>query len=138
MSFPNAVGTKRASFMENLVVESTKVTPGVKFDAEAGVLEIAGDSYPEHSLQFYQPVFKWLDEFLSGTKKPIVFHFKLSYFNTSSSKCVLNILEKLEEAHRTGRSVQLNWHYREDDEDIKESGEEFADDLSLPFHFVKY
>lgn len=124
--------------MENLVVESTKVTPGVKFDAETGVLEIAGDSYPEHSLQFYQPVFKWLDEFLSGTKKPIVFHFKLSYFNTSSSKCVLNILEKLEEAHRTGRSVQLNWHYREDDEDIKESGEEFADDLSLPFHFVKY
>lgn len=124
--------------MNNLTLEATKVTPKVHFDATTGVLEIAGDSYPEHSLQFYQPVFKWLDDFIQQTAVPITFHFKLSYFNTSSSKCILNILEKLEEAYRDGRQVRLHWHYREDDEDIRESGEEFAEDLSLTFEFVKH
>jgi hypothetical protein len=124
--------------MNNLVLDATKVTPRVHFDGASGVLEIEGDSYPEHSLQFYQPVFKWLDDFIQRMTIPIAFHFKLSYFNTSSSKCILNILEKLEEASRNGRQVSLHWHYREDDEDIRESGEEFAEDLSLTFQFVKH
>ncbi len=124
--------------MDNLVLEATKITPKVHFDATSGVLEIAGDSYPEHSLQFYEQVFTWLDDFIGQTTLPITFHFRLFYFNTSSSKCILNILERLDEAYRRGRQVSLYWHYREDDEDIRESGEEFAEDLSLAFQFVKH
>ncbi|MGQ9896590.1 MAG: DUF1987 domain-containing protein [Acidobacteriota bacterium] len=124
--------------MNNLVLDATKVTPRVDFDGVSGVLEIEGDSYPEHSLQFYQPLFNWLDDFIQQTETPVTFHFKLSYFNTSSSKCILDILEKLEEANRSGRQVSLYWHYRENDEDIRESGEEFAEDLTLIFQFVKH
>lgn len=124
--------------MENLYIEKTKATPAVKFDAGSGVLEISGESYPENSMKFYQPVFNWLQQYLSETDKPIVFNFKLDYFNTSSSKCILNILEMLEDAHAKGRKVDLNWYYQEEDDDMLENGQEFAEDMSLQFNFISF
>ncbi|MCS6885934.1 MAG: DUF1987 domain-containing protein [Acidobacteriota bacterium] len=124
--------------MENLFIEKTRATPAVRFDAASGVLEISGESYPENSMKFYQPVFSWLQQYLSETDHPITFNFKLDYFNTSSSKCILNILEMLEQAHAQGRQISLNWYYQEDDEDMLESGQEFAEDLSLHFNFISF
>src|SRR5262249_48357005 len=110
----------------------------VDFNAITGILEIDGESYPENAMKFYKPVFNWLSEYLTETKKDIVFNFKLEYFNTSSSKCILNILEMLEEAHSNGRKVELNWYHREDDDDMLESGQEFAEDMSLEFNFIPF
>ncbi|HMW00938.1 MAG TPA: DUF1987 domain-containing protein [Acidobacteriota bacterium] len=124
--------------MENLIVDKTKVTPQVSFDAATGIMEIAGESYPENSMQFYQPVFKWLQEFFSSEPGSATFNFKLEYFNTSSSKCILNILEILEDAHSEGHTIELNWYYREDDDDMLESGQEFCEDMTLPFKFISY
>lgn len=124
--------------MENLIVDKTKVTPHVSFDAATGIMEIAGESYPENSMQFYQPVFKWLQEFFSSEPGSAIFNFKLEYFNTSSSKCILNILEILEDAHNEGHTIELNWYYREDDDDMLESGQEFCEDMTLPFKFISY
>lgn len=124
--------------MENLYIEKTKATPAVNFDADSGVLEISGESYPENSMKFYQPVFNWLQQYLSETDRPIVFNFKLDYFNTSSSKCILNILEMLEDAHSKGRKIDLNWYYQEEDDDMLENGQEFAEDMSLQFNFISF
>ncbi|MBX7222046.1 MAG: DUF1987 domain-containing protein [Blastocatellia bacterium] len=124
--------------MENLVIEKTKVTPSINFNAVSGEMEIAGESYPENSMQFYQPVFKWLTEFFEQASGGCVFNFKLQYFNTSSSKCILNILEILEDANNGGKTVTLNWYYQEDDEDMLESGQEFGEDMTLPFNYISY
>ncbi len=124
--------------MENLYIEKTKATPTVNFDAVSGVLEISGESYPENSMKFYQPVFSWLQQYLSETDSPIVFNFKLDYFNTSSSKCILNILEMLEDSHSKGRKIDLNWYYQEEDDDMLENGQEFAEDMSLQFNFISF
>lgn len=124
--------------MENLYIEKTKATPTVNFNADSGVLEISGESYPENSMKFYQPVFNWLQQYLSETDNPIVFNFKLDYFNTSSSKCILNILEMLEESYSKGRKVDLNWYYQEEDDDMLENGQEFAEDMSLQFNFISF
>lgn len=124
--------------MESLIIEKTKVTPKINFDATSHTLEIAGESYPENSMQFYQPVFNWLNEYLNAVAEPVVFNFKLQYFNTSSSKCILNILEILEDAHNEGKTIDLNWYYLEDDEDMLESGQEFGEDMAIPFHYIAY
>src|ERR1044071_8431731 len=104
--------------MQNLIIEKTKTTPQVNFNAATGSLEIAGESYPENAMQIYQPILDWLKNFTSTTKNKIVFNFKLSYFNTSSSKCIFNIMELLEEAVKAGSKVEINWCYAEDDEDM--------------------
>ncbi|OYT71982.1 MAG: hypothetical protein CFK52_06370 [Chloracidobacterium sp. CP2_5A] len=122
--------------MENLVIEKAKATPRIAFDATTGVLEMEGDSYPENAMHFYQPVLEWLSRFLSSSSTPVTFNFRLDYFNTSSSKCIITILEMVENAVKSGRTVTMNWHYYEDDDDMKEHGEEFAEDFSIPFKFV--
>jgi hypothetical protein len=124
--------------MDNLTIDKAKATPRIFFDATNGVLDIEGDSYPENSMQFYQPVFQWLNTFIAQTTTPITFNFRLDYFNTSSSKCILNILEILERASTSGRPVTLNWHFHEDDDDMKEHGEEFAEDFSISFNFIPF
>ncbi|MFQ3598118.1 MAG: DUF1987 domain-containing protein [Chloroherpetonaceae bacterium] len=124
--------------MTNLTIAETKTTPSINFDAQSGVLSITGESYPDSALQFYQQVLDWLNQYLSESASPIVMNFKFSYFNTSTSKCILDMLSLLESAHAKGRKVEVMWHYRQDDEDMQESGEEFAQDINLPFSLVSY
>ena len=46
--------------MSNLIIIDSIKTPSVAFDF-TGILEIKGKSIPENSLEFYRPVFEWLD-----------------------------------------------------------------------------
>ncbi len=124
--------------MTNLIIAETKTTPSINFDAQTGVLNITGESYPDSAMQFYQQVIDWLNQYIANSTQPITFNFKFSYFNTSTSKCILDMLSLLETAHAKGRKVEVIWHYREDDEDMQESGEEFAQDINVPFSLVAY
>jgi len=45
---------------------------------------------------------------------------------------------KLEELHEKGYDVLVRWHYPEDDEDMEEAGEEYAEIVDVPFEKVAY
>ncbi|HZG84348.1 DUF1987 domain-containing protein [Paenibacillus sp.] len=124
--------------MKTLQVEPTKSTPEVRFDPDAGVLSITGQSYPENAFKFYEPLLSWLDEYLeqvtSETTVSIELH--LPYINTSSTKCFMMMLEKLNDAFLAGKQVKVLWFYNEDNETELECAEEFKEDLSLPFDIV--
>ncbi|GIV38742.1 MAG: hypothetical protein KatS3mg033_0542 [Thermonema sp.] len=123
--------------MENLNIEPTNRTPKVYFDARTGVLEIAGRSIPENSADFYQPILDWLDEAAQSEILTFNMVLKLEYFNTSSSKFILDILKKLEKIHKdTGKAVFVKWYYDEKDEDMEEAGHDFRDIINLDFELI--
>ncbi|MFW6218917.1 MAG: SiaC family regulatory phosphoprotein, partial [Bacteroidota bacterium] len=62
------------------------------------------------------------------------FIFKLTYFNTASSKVIQDILLRLNEYAESGHNIELDWYYDKDDEDILESGEEFRDAVDFPMN----
>ena len=63
---------------------------------------------------------------------------QLEYFNTSSSKCILDVFKKLENLHnKSVAEVIINWYYEEDDEDMLEAGEDYQSILKLPFKMVE-
>ena len=104
--------------IDNLVIEGTNKTPKVILTAATGVLEIAGKSIPENSFGFYQPLMVWLDNYALQPLPKTEVNMLLEYFNTSSSKCILDFLRKLEVLHKSGKThVQILWHYEEEDED---------------------
>ena len=121
--------------MEALVIEQTKSTPAIHFDPENNLLSIKGQSYPENSFKFYEPVFAWLDEYLTSveTQVTVRIYFHMPYINTSSSKCLMMLLEKLENAHQRGQAVSVRWYYDTENEMALECAEEFKEDLTLPF-----
>lgn len=124
--------------MEKLIIEKTKATPFIEFDGETSILTIKGQSYPENPFKFYEPVIKWIDEFFSwsNSDKEIVFEIKMPYINTSSSKCIMMMLERLESAKESGKNIKVNWYYEEDNDSELECAEDFKDFVDLSFDII--
>ncbi len=125
--------------MENIFIEATDSTPLINFDYANDKLLIQGESYPENVSKFYGSVFQSLEEYLAGCKgKTIEIRIDLIYFNSSSVKVIMNLLDMLEKAASEGNTVNVAWCYQKDDETIQEFGEEFSEDIeSINFTLVE-
>jgi hypothetical protein len=123
--------------MESLSIEGTAKTPTIKFDAELGLIEIKGRSIPENSIEFYKPLVDWLEKYGKVAKPLTKVNVQLEYFNTSSSKCILDVFKKLEGIHKSNNEVIINWYYEEDDEDMLEAGEDYESIIRVPFKMIE-
>ena len=124
--------------MEIIKIKGTEDTPSVLLDKAQNLFEISGRSLPEDVSMFYEPILSWIDEYSAAPNAETVFNFKLEYFNTASSKVILDILLKFEDIYEKGNKIVVKWHYREDEEDMLEAGEEYADIVEIPFEYVIY
>ncbi len=124
--------------MEVINIQGTDDTPNVLLDKDNNTFEISGRSLPEDVNMFYEPIMNWIDEYSEGPNEKTEFNFKLEYFNTASSKIILDILLKFEEIVENGHDVTIKWHYHEDEEDMLEAGEEYADIVEIHFDYVAY
>lgn len=123
--------------MGPIIIEGTAKTPTVKFDSTEGVFEIKGRSIPENSVEFYKPLVDWLDIYKESPLIKTVVNIRLEYFNTSSSKCILDVFKKLEAIHKAKHEVEVNWYYEEDDEDMLEAGEDYESIIRVPFKMIE-
>lgn len=124
--------------MEVIKIVGTDDTPSVTLDVANEIFEVSGRSLPEDVASFYEPILEWLDGYSEEAIAKTVFNFKLVYFNTASSKMLLDILLKLEEMYESGKEVLIKWHFPDDDEDMEEAGEEYADIVEVPFEQIGY
>jgi hypothetical protein len=122
--------------MDNLFIEGTKQTPEIKFDASTGVLEISGRSIPENTFEFFNPVLTWLEEYAKSPAQKTIVKVNLEYFNTSSSKYILEIFKRVKVVFADGHDVMVEWYYEEDDEEMMETGEDYEDVSGLPFELI--
>lgn len=131
--------------MKPLIIEPTEFTPDVKFNPANNILEVSGFSRPENVIGFYKPVVKWIQDYIEEAfdstlevDKTVTLNFRMTYFNSSSAKFILDILFEIRKIHDKGNKVVVNWYYESDDDEIKESGEELADLVCLPFIYFAY
>mgnify|MGYP003507486285 FL=1 len=124
--------------MQAIKIKGSDDTPNVILDKENGIFEISGRSLPEDVAAFYEPILDWLESYAEDPLEKTVFNFKLEYFNTASSKLLLDVLLKLEDMCDDGKEVLVRWHFPDDDEDMEEAGEEYADIVEVPFEQVSY
>ena len=120
--------------MEIINLEGAEDTPKIILDKTNKIFEISGRSLPEDSAEFYQPVLEWLAEYAKDPLPETIFDFKLEYFNTASSKLILDILTSLEDIENT----KIQWYFYEDDEDMEEAGEEFSELVDVEFELKPY
>ena len=124
--------------MELINIEATDETPKVILNPDTHTFEFSGKSLPEDVTQFYNPLMEWLEAYQESPGEKTQVIFKMDYFNTASSKLILDILMLLEEIHEETEGVKVEWHYREDDEDMEEAGEEYADIVEIPFDLISF
>lgn len=123
--------------MDAYYLEATPKTPKLDFNPAADTFLISGRSIPENSIEFYKPLLDWLDNYVNNPKESTNFEIKLEYFNTSSSKCLVEIFRKLEKISENGHKISIDWYYDEEDEDMQESGEDFKEIIKIPFKMVE-
>ena len=121
--------------MEELYIKGEKnnfFIPTVKFSPATGVCELTGESYLENTFEFYQPLINWLKEYTETQKGPVTFNIRLTYFNTASSRSILDLLNVLKEYEEKGGKASITWYVQSWDDDMRQEVEDFAADADLP------
>ena len=131
--------------MSKIVIDKTDRTPELIIDTDNGFFSMEYDSRPEDVRKFYYPILEKLKSILENIKqagnltyfkeKPFVFTFKLGYFNSSSAKFILDILNIVKLFKEGGINVEVNWYYFEDEDDMKEAGEDFSEFCDVEFKY---
>ena len=123
--------------MVAMKLEGSPKTPNINFDDTTGLLELKGRSIPENSIDFYKPLIDWVDRYARTPQPKTSIHVQLEYFNTSSSKCILDLFKKLEAIRTNGGEIMVFWHYEADDEDMLEAGEDYQAIINIPFKMIQ-
>lgn len=111
-------------------------TPLIDFKSN-GELTIAGRSIVENVYDHYEPVLEWINNPNHSFPSEMKLTVKLEYFNTRSSKMLLNIFKSLESIHLRGKTkVNVTWYYGEDDRDMQEAGNDYQSVVKIPFNIV--
>ena len=122
--------------MESLVKTQKKENfyryPDIDFNAETGNCLITGESFMEDSKIFYSKIEDWLNEFHETNKgEKLTLNIKLSYFNTSSSKMLYELLVLLQEFSNNGQEIEINWYYNSDDFELEEDIIDLCYDIDI-------
>lgn len=124
--------------MSGLYLKATKNTPLVVMDPATECFVIFGNSLPENAVEFYEPIFHWMDRNAAAIPKGAIFRFRLSYFSTSSMKALFKLLAKLKEINTLfAKDVHVKWHVEENDEFMTEAGSSLFELIELPFAYVE-
>lgn len=120
-------------------MSGTHQRPTVVIDIEKGFFELSGSSIPENPMEVFNPIFDHLNRYLEDPKPLTELNFRLDYFNTSTSKLMLDMIHKMEILKdKEGFEVNIRWFYRENDDDMMEIGEDFANLCRLDIEIIPY
>jgi hypothetical protein len=120
--------------MKAIIIDATHSTPAINFCCDGRML-IEGRSLPEDVNKFYKPLIAWILNLSTETAK---LDINLEYLNSASAKKLLELLKSLDANSRI-KSLIINWHYEEGDDDALETGQIFEDLLNrAQFRYHEY
>jgi hypothetical protein len=116
--------------LENRFIPALERSPEVDFRYGENRLAIRGEAYPEDAAAFFGPLLKDLTAYCQSIQgQDLLVEFQLEYFNTSSAKALMNMIQVLEAAAGSGTRVALRWAFQKDDDVMREFGEDFSTEL---------
>ena len=124
--------------MKKLFFECEKQSPCVLYDIESNIFEIKGKSFAKYSRHIYQQILEWFNEYIKRPNDDTVFSFRFEFYDSSSAKMILEILKKIDILHNQNKNVEIHWYYPEDDDDIEEAGEIYANLVDAPVKIIPF
>ena len=119
--------------MSYISLDGTAKTPTVKFAINPISMSLSGRSIPENSIEFYKPLLEWIYQHVNAEEPEVSISVKLEYFNTSSSKCLMDLFKRIEKA---APQASVHWYYEDEDEDMLEAGEDYDAIIDIQFRLI--
>lgn len=120
--------------MDELIILPSEDTPYIIFK-NSGELSVSGISIPENVNNFYKPVFDWLETFVDSNNE-VLLTFDIEYMNTSSTRVVLQMINKIKNTIQDNSTLKIFWKYEIDDVDMLELGEDLQESSHVTFDFM--
>ena len=120
--------------MESVRIEKTAKSPS--FIMTEGYIRLSGRSIPQNSRQAYKMCFDWLEQYVKDPKKETKIDLFFEYIDTSSIRCVIDILTTISSIRDDYHHVEVNWYYEEDDEDSHDLGVYVQTHLKIPLNVI--
>ena len=121
--------------MESIRIEKTQKAP--LFILRDGYIRLAGRSIPQNARQLYKICIEWVDQYLHSPARETIVDLYFEYIDTSSIRCVVDILTKLSRIPENSQNrVEMNWYYERDDDDSYDLGAYIQAHLKIPFNIL--
>lgn len=114
----------------------TRNTPEIILDQE-GFIKIKGRSIPEDGKIIFEPIDEWITEYILNPADITYLDINLDIINRFSTKFILMLIKKITYVQLKNKKFSINWYYKEGNEDILKSCEDFSDCLDVHFNFIK-
>jgi len=121
--------------MESIRIEKTPKSP--LFVLTNGYIRLSGRSIPQNARQLYRICIDWVEQYVQSPARETKVDLYFEYIDTSSIRCVVDILAKLSHipAHSQNR-IEMNWYYECDDDDSYDLGAYIQAHLKVPFNII--
>ena len=119
-------------------IKGTVETPEIVLNKNDGELKFSGRSMPEDAKEFYTPIKEWINQYASNPTLGTRVVFAYEYFNTASSKMVMELIEEVKKIGANDPQLNVEWHYLEDDDDMLEAGEDYEEIVGVEFQYQSY
>lgn len=118
---------------DEIYIKGSQDHPEIILNKQKGIFKFTGRSLPEDAGKFYEPVQKWISEYVKDPNPQSEFVFKFDYFNSTSARKIAAILLEIEKILDKRKKAKIIWFYYENDEMMKEVGEDFKSFMKIPF-----
>ncbi|MGM0582220.1 MAG: DUF1987 domain-containing protein [Bacteroidota bacterium] len=119
--------------MSVLEIPAKEAAPYVRFDEDNATLQIKGKSYDDDVVMLFNMLGSKIKAFGESKPRKLDVNIYLKYFNTSSSKCLFDLLMELKNLEDNGTNLNMVWNFVEGDEEMGEEIEDFRDTLDMEF-----
>ena len=104
--------------------EKTNRMPGVSLDAKNHAMLLEGEAYPEDVAAAFEPLMTSISTTLAASgETPMTVKFQLQYFNSGSSRKILEII-KMIDASDTAHNIE--WLADPEDDEMIDHGNRFS------------
>lgn len=121
--------------LKNIFVDATPKTPQVDFNHLTGDLILSGRSIPENSALVFEPILKWVNDYIKNPRQTTNLRINLEYFNTASSIWIAKIVKTLSRMENTENVLIVHLYFELEEFDGMDS-EDIKDALSPVYDII--
>ena len=112
--------------------------PYVSLNEKTGEFVIKGRSTSTGAEVLFEEIIEKVKIFLLTNFKPITINIDLEFFNTPTSKKLLDLFKLIKNSSNTNSfKLLIKWYFEKDDEDMFDSGKDYEFILEVPFKFIE-